>query len=74
MTFAKIIGPKYTKHYEASTFGFTNQKPPKIKLYLIILVRTKKKNLNCFEKWGKNQPILDYFEGERSKVVQFGQQ
>ena len=74
MSFETIIGPKNTEHYQPSTFGFTNQKPPKITLCQINLGQNPKKltNLNCFEKRGKNQRISIYLGGERSQVIQSG--
>ena len=77
MTLAKKIGPKKRHHYNASPFGFRNQKLPKYTLYQINSgqkPKKQKKNLKSFEKRGKNQRISIDLGGKRSKVIQYAQQ
>ena len=71
MTFATIIGPKNTHHYEASPFEVTNQKLPKIAIYprnlgysqkkskKILSVLKKGPKINVFQLiWELNGPKL----------------
>ena len=71
MTFATIIGPKNTHHYEASPFEVTNQKLPKIAIYprnlgysqkkskKILSVLKKGPKINVFQLiWELNSPKL----------------
>ena len=71
MTFATIIGPKNTHHYEASPFEVTNQKLPKIAIYprnlgysqkkskKILSVLKKRPKINVFQLiWEVNGPKL----------------
>ena len=70
MTLAKKIGPKKRHHYNASPFGFRNQKLPKYTLYQINSgqkPKKQKKTLSLLKKGAKINVFQLIWEGNGPK-------